>query len=469
VCRNLNDSPLAAVEESPVFAGVVSLAEGAGIASTEGAEDGGSAAWAAGPEGTLGGGGRAASPCGGSLEVNPQIVETPCSPPNESGGREEYFQACSTRCGSPWCPTCCAFYGWKIRERLEAALAGCGPLLMLTFTVDPSAGDARELLDWARERRAVAEVVKQLYRRGHLRSKRFFAVLEFQQNGYPHWHVLVESKFVPHEVVSHLWNLNRPAAAGPAEPGRPGFGFVWVSKCDFKDGVHAARYATKYLIKAPRHGHPKWIEQMSHLHRHYVSHGFWSGVVPLGDLQGDQAKSDPVSGHPASCFCEVCRGEAPAEEREKGKPVTMAERWAKCGKGTDLFAVDEETGSDGKTVRLQKRWLARIREPLTEVAATLDMLCTGRKVRLRRIDVMNLRSIYLRLNSVRWSNWYGVAPWCTGKRRDEAGTPYFPAETEFSGDLRPNIRNISGHSSTDVFNIEGASLVVGSEAPAESF
>jgi hypothetical protein len=51
-----------------------------------------------------------------------------------------------------------------------------------------------------------------------------------------------------------------------------------ISAPKFADAVHAARYATKYLIKAPSEGFPDWVMDMgdeTRIRRYSASKGFW--------------------------------------------------------------------------------------------------------------------------------------------------------------------------------------------------
>src|SRR5262249_45270543 len=118
-------------------------------------------------------------------------------------------------CKSRFCLHCCGHQGRLLKGRLVPALKTFhGGLMMLTLTVDPELFDSPEAAYWyCRDKRSVAELVRALYKAGHLKSKRFFCVVEFHANGWPHFHVLVESSRIPHKVLAQFWGRNRPASA----------------------------------------------------------------------------------------------------------------------------------------------------------------------------------------------------------------------------------------------------------------
>jgi len=75
------------------------------------------------------------------------------------------------------------------------------------------------------------------------------------------------------------WSKHRPPEAGPVIGSRPAFGTVIFSAPEFIDPIHAARYATKYLIKYPEHGYPQWVLEMGaekRIRRYGTSRPFWN-------------------------------------------------------------------------------------------------------------------------------------------------------------------------------------------------
>jgi hypothetical protein len=189
----------------------------------------------------------------------------------------------------------------------------------VTLTVDPALfASPAGAMERVRERRALSRLVRALVKSGHLKSARYFAAIEFQKNGMPHWHVLLEADFVPVERIQALWDRNRPAGAGPVHPGRPGFGFVWISKQGFASPEHAAHYVTKYVLKYPQEGYPAWVlDYAGRIPKYSTSRGL------LAEERDDDAEYVEVTAE--ACFCAKCRGEVPPGE---WKPVELPpEEW----------------------------------------------------------------------------------------------------------------------------------------------
>ena len=105
---------------------------------------------------------------------------------------------------------------------------------MLTLTVDPKDyASPKEAYEYVGKKRRVAETIRELKRKRLLKNAEFTVTLEFHKSGWPHWHVLIESKFVCKHKLQSAWRL----------------GNCWVSKGDFDDVGHAINYATKYIVK----------------------------------------------------------------------------------------------------------------------------------------------------------------------------------------------------------------------------
>jgi hypothetical protein len=116
--------------------------------------------------------------------------------------------------------------------------------MMLTLSIDQELfGSPQEAYEHVGKKRKVSELVRKLHRDGVLISKRFTVTLEFQKNGWPHWHLLVESRFVPKHELQDAWGL----------------GHVWFSKRDFDDASHAVNYATKYITKTAKDQDEFWF------------------------------------------------------------------------------------------------------------------------------------------------------------------------------------------------------------------
>ena len=149
------------------------------------------------------------------------------------------------RCKCQFCPDCRTSAMIKWREALRPALEGWKAAYMITLTVDPKLfpGGPEAAYDEIRTRRWIAETIRKLKRKGFLLSERWFYAMEFHANGWPHWHVAVESEFVPFDLLKETW----------------GYGGVRFSKQkSFQNPGHAINYLTKY-VSTPEHGTPDWV------------------------------------------------------------------------------------------------------------------------------------------------------------------------------------------------------------------
>ena len=254
---------------------------------------------------------------------------------------EELFGHELSKCGCDcwFCPDCCKRKGYELRARLVPILETFAGLLMVTFTVDPDLfGSPREAFDYMRERRCLGRTVQDLRRGGHLRSRRYFYVVEWQRDtGQVHYHVLFDASFIPFDALVASWSKHRPKDAGAVVGERPAFGTAWISKGDFEGGaVHAARYGTKYLVKVPRDGFPDWVMQMGkdcRVRRYGTSRGFWGNdSVPQTE---------------------------PATHRESARR-SYAERVGSCGSTVNVCRVWAMVDTSTGEVDLRREWIGEL-------------------------------------------------------------------------------------------------------------
>lgn len=271
------------------------------------------------------------------------------------------------RCKLWFCPDCCFGNGLNLRRRLIPVLETFSSVMMLTLTVDPKLfGSPAEAFDYVRRNRLVARLVKGLFLRGELDSRRFFCVIEWQKNGMPHWHLLVESARVEFRVLKEVWDANRPTSAGPVEGDAPGFGSVRFSKEDFADCRHAALYATKYLIKHPRHGYPDWVlDSQTQIKRYSTSRGFWGGTANTDGDDRDRAAEEAAARASQHALRDALAEAADAGIVSAGLPPveteiapvpkrsTIRERLARCGQQAVIVEALEGVCADGSVVRLR--------------------------------------------------------------------------------------------------------------------
>ncbi len=270
--------------------------------------------------------------------------------------------------------------GHVLRSKLREVLLSWGETVqMWTLTLDPGLfASPAHALDYVRKNRLISRLVREL-RRGGWVGEHWFCVLEFHANGYPHFHLLVPTRYVPFSLVCKVWGNFRPKWAGEqtqqeVEADRPRFGAVRFSKSDFKSVEHAANYVTKYVTKTPRSGLPQWVlDSTDIIHRYFVSRGFWGSkcqkreqpcvvethlgpylVVWRGvdgvDLNRERnIKLLPIEQRLAALKAEKCLGHVVhLLPRAKRVQQSIKQRVAICGKRSAVFRVDEVTDGWGE-------------------------------------------------------------------------------------------------------------------------
>lgn len=291
-----------------------------------------------------------------SLEHSQNVVT------DEEGGALRVFELAKCGCDCWYCPDCCERKGYNLRAELIAVLRTFTGLMMLTLTVDPTLFPSpRDAYLYVRDQRAISRLMRELCRRGHLHSPRYFYVVEFQQETeQAHFHVLVDATHIPKSAIDEAWSRLRPKWAGPVAANRPAFGMTRFSRPRFDGGpAHAGRYATKYLVKSPERGWPSWVMTMGNgarVPRYQTSRGFWNRPAKLSKATGKKRTSDPR---------------------------TYAQRVSECGTFSNLFesleTVDESTGEVQRGVR----WLARLGLPESAIEPIAGALgCKGRRLTL---------------------------------------------------------------------------------------
>jgi hypothetical protein len=235
------------------------------------------------------------------------------------------YEVAKHKCRCWFCPECAELMGYTLRKRLLPILATFRGLLLVTFTVDPTLFPSpRAAYLYMRQRRCIARTIQDLHRWGFLVSPRYFYVVEWQRKTeQAHFHVLVESSYIPWAKLLQSWDKHRPPWVGPVVGDRPAFGTVLISMPRFAGGfAHAARYTTKYLTKMPLGGFPSWVLELgaqTRVRRYSASRGFWGTESERGQ-----------------------------EGNREMQYVPYRQRVAKCGTSVDVFAVkvavDKGTG-----------------------------------------------------------------------------------------------------------------------------
>jgi len=247
---------------------------------------------------------------------------------------------CGNRCKDWFCSHCAKIQGYRLRQALIQRIQWWKHPMMLTCTLDhqifPEGPDFAFKL--VLKKRAIAEMMKFLekYHGGY-----WFCVLEWQCNGWPHWHILIDSEFIPIKEVEKAWGRFVPRDRRHLV--RSSIGTMGMCRYSsppggFKNGCHAARYVTKYLIKPPEHAYPEWVLDAPYRIRRYsTSRGFW------GELTHRDAST-------------VGSGEQKLERVSH----THRERLAKCCTTCSVFAVTDTVDVAEVEVNRQRHFLGKL-------------------------------------------------------------------------------------------------------------
>lgn len=277
---------------------------------------------------------------------------------------------CGCRCW--FCPECAPRKGRELRDRLMPKVREFRAVLMVSLTVDPHVFDGDPRLAWryVRQSRCVSRLVRALDRAGLLHSRRFFYVVEWQKGGFAHFHMLLDAAFIPHEILSAMWNRFRPRWAGDPAPGRPGLGFVWVSKGGPMGRAHAVRYLTKYLTKNPREGYPDWVMDAGgdqRIRRYEVSRGFW----------GEDSDKSPERAR-----------------RRQNPRITYRVRVAACGSTCSVYVLVERIDRETGEVARRLRWKAVVALDADDLQRVPD---AGEGLRSREFVGLDFPEVLVRL------------------------------------------------------------------------
>lgn len=277
------------------------------------------------------------------------LHNTVTNPGNEHGA---YFEVAKCNCRCWFCSHCCITQGYKLRGRLIPILETFRGLIMASLTIDPELfPDPKTAYLYTMDKRCISVTTQDLYRWGHLNTRRYFYVVEWQKNTeQAHYHVLYDSGFIPWDSLLASWSKHRPKNAGPVRDNRPAFGTVIFSAPEFRNAAHAGRYATKYLIKTPEHGYPVWVLQMGkerRIRRYSASRGFWGS---------ESAYRDPT----------------PVTTR-KNRQYTYYQRIESCGDSVNLFEITEILDKETGEITCSRQWVGQINvEASTVISGIFD-------------------------------------------------------------------------------------------------
>lgn len=317
---------------------------------------------------------------------------------------ETEYEVVAVGCKSRFCPQCCKSLGIKLREVITPVLKTFQGMLMLTLTVDPKLfANPEQAYRYVREKRCVAELVRALHKAGHLHSRRFFYVVEWQKNTeMAHFHLLVESDFIPFEKLCEYWGRFRPASAGPPVGDAPAFGHVRFSKAKFHTPEYAANYACKYLTKLPQQGFPDWVLSFKGQIRLFATSRNLIPQKPRPKKPFEPKLHEGARPHRDTCFCDRCRGETPADQVPEGeKQRTVGERLKRCGQRAALIGVPLMMKPDGELVDGKPYFVEILPLGFRETKEFLQVDDQGRRFRLRPGERDRLAKLHDRIREPR--------------------------------------------------------------------
>lgn len=217
-------------------------------------------------------------------------------------------------CKSWFCPECKKSRALALREVLRTKFNLFSVPKLLTFTVDPSRFESGEsAYRFVRDGRFIPRMLR------YLGIKNWFCVLEFQRNGFPHWHLLVDLSLQPTRYVRRsggVLDVKDEFCLGYFEI-RYFLDLTRIHRLWRKWGIgeqidlqtkkvrvspgHAVNYIIKYLLKNPACGYPVWVLNSSNIRLISASRslgalmnpGFVSSGIPdSGDDSGDDFEDD---------------------------------------------------------------------------------------------------------------------------------------------------------------------------------
>lgn len=140
------------------------------------------------------------------------------------------WHAIQGRCNAWDCPGCGPLRTWKLCKRIETAR----PNRLVTLTCGSPGGRSPAEV-WDDTRRMVPELIRLI--RSHHGETEYCRVMELHKSGFPHFHLVVRSPFIPQADLSRYWCKLTGAY------------IVDVRAIQNRD---VARYVAKYLGKQTR-------------------------------------------------------------------------------------------------------------------------------------------------------------------------------------------------------------------------
>jgi hypothetical protein len=266
----------------------------------------------------------------------------------ETGKSGEELHICANRCKSWFCPHCARIQGPRLRAKLIDRVESWRNPMMLTLTIDPDLfDDAEAAFKHVTESRAIAKVMAMLA--PFLSSPGYFVVIEFQENGWPHWHVLCDAVRIPIDKIRAAWKRFVPRRRRHLiRPKVDSMGIVRFSKPGgFKSAKHAALYVSKYLTKYPDGGFPAWVMDAKYrIRRFSTSRGFWGELShrKLSVVEDDEDDEEVV--------------DSIEDETREGR--THMQRLGTCCRSCSVYSIEEVVDKASGEARRVRRFFRKL-------------------------------------------------------------------------------------------------------------
>lgn len=177
----------------------------------------------------------------------------------------------------------CRVCAEKKIKKLSMQVEKARPNRLLTLTVNPPLfSSPRNAFDGTRKQ--VPLLIRKL--RTKYGEVEYLRVTEATQRGWPHYHLLIRSDYIPQPVVKDLWNSMTGARI--------------VDLRQVKKSFSAYRYLVKYLSKLHN---LEWTERHVSLSRNFAPPDQFEPQDPEQTAQGELFFQ-----HPATYICEHCQG-----------------------------------------------------------------------------------------------------------------------------------------------------------------
>lgn len=168
-------------------------------------------------------------------------------------------------------------------KKLAHSVRSARPNRLLTLTIDPSLYVSPRHA-WEETRKSVPILIRNLRKR--FGEVEYLRVTEVTKAGWPHYHLLVRSSYLPHSVVRTLWNELTGARI--------------VDVRQVTQSFKAYQYLVKYLSKLHK---LEWTERHVSYSKAFFAKDNWKPENPL-----EYAEESFHSFHPANYVAENCVG-----------------------------------------------------------------------------------------------------------------------------------------------------------------